>query len=177
MRRYLILLVFAMLSMPTTAESQADRHIELDPATKDSVLDAALDDLVLGHTLGLQAGRPVFLSPQSGTGDSLAPSRHRDTWVAAAIRRYRFTGSCDQRSGACPARGGALFLSLREPELQPNGLVLVHTSYVALHPMMSERQPYGMGEVPLYLSRINGRWGVYCRGIPHFDHGERRSRQ
>ena len=142
MRRLLALLVLAILMSPATAESQVNSRIELDPATKDSVLDAALSDLVLGHTLGMEAGQPVYLSPESSAGDSVPATQHRASWIDAAIRRYRFAAACAQTSDTCPTKPGALFLTLREPEVQSNGLVLVNTSYLALHPMVSGRQPF-----------------------------------
>lgn len=142
----------------------------LPPATRDSVLDAVIAELVIANQVRAPAvAAHTYLSPYRGFGlrDTLA--LHDSTWLVRVRQRYSLAGICGW-SGAypCPEGGQQQRLATSAPELLPSGLVLV-----TMYRYVETLHTWGAATTAVYLTRSQGRWEVLCRGVTMYDDGTR----
>jgi hypothetical protein len=153
--------------------AQASQPDTLPVAARDSVLDAALADVVMAHQL---VGRVMScLSPYRVLDDSASDAApmapHDPTWLRRAQDRHHFTAICaaygpDRR----PPRNGAIYVTLTTPRPHASGAA-IGVSVFSVLPSETERHAAETDEYMVYLEHTAAGWRVYRRGIHRHDEG------
>jgi hypothetical protein len=171
-------LVLILAAQPGGVIAQAPRADTLTSAAADSALDAVMLEVAASYALLPRSREGTFLSPyatyRSDSAYRPTPQlpEHDAAWLLRTKTQWGFTAVCaDFGPRACPPRNGGVYIALTAPRPSRNGLMVVTVRVYTRWPSSTARYAWEAGEDSFYLTRRDGRWDVFCHGLPMHEQG------